>query len=95
MLTILALAASFVAAYIGYSQARAFMRNRLRFVDAAQTMWAPLLAGAGAAVIALPIVGLLPLVGSGTALAFGASVGFGVANGQRDIRNNNLLPPAV
>jgi hypothetical protein len=86
MFTILALAASFVVTYIGYNQARAFVRTRLRYVNAAQSGWAPILAGAGAALIASPVVALLPLVGAGTAIAFGLSVGFGVANGQRDIK---------
>jgi hypothetical protein len=93
MLTILAYAGTFAAAWLGYTQARAFMRNRLRFVDAAQTFWAPILAGGGAALIALPVVGLLPLVGAGTAISFGVSVGLGVASGQRDIRG--ALPPGM
>ena len=86
MFTLIAIAASFAIAWFGYSQARKFVRERLRFVTAAQSFWAPVLAGAGAAVIALPIVGLLPLIGVGTAISFGISVAFGVANGQRDIR---------
>ncbi len=93
MFTLLAYAASLALTYVGYSQARTFMRERLRFVTAAQSFWAPIIAGAGAALIATPVVALLPLIGAGTALAFGVSVGFGVANGQRDIRNNTL-PPA-
>ena len=92
MFTLLAYAASLAVTFVGYSQARAFMRQRLRFTGAAQSMWAPVIAGVGAMVIALPVVALLPLVGTGTAIAFGASVGFGVANGQRDIRRN--LPSA-
>lgn len=92
MFTLLAYAASFVVAYLGFNQARNFVRTRLRFVTAAQSGWAPLLAGAGATLAATPIVALLPIIGAGTALAFGVSVGFGVANGQRDIRN--ALPSA-
>ncbi len=93
MFTLLAYAASLVVTYVGYSMARTFMRERLRFVTAAQSFWAPIIAGAGAALVATPVVALLPLIGAGTAVAFGVSVGFGVANGQRDIRNNTL-PPA-
>lgn len=88
MFTLLAFAASFAITWVGYSQARRFVRERLRFVTAAQSFWAPILAGAGAAVVALPIVGLLPLIGAGTALSFGVSVAFGVVNGQRDIRGS-------
>lgn len=93
MFELLALAASIAAAAIGYTQARAFVRERLRYVDAAQSGIAPLLAGFGAAVVASPVVALLPFVGAGTALAFGVSVGVGVANGQRDIRR--ALPPGA
>ena len=89
---LLALAASLAVTFVGYTQARTFMRERLRFTSAAQSIWAPILAGLGAMVIATPVVALLPLVGAGTAVAFGVSVGFGVANGQRDIRRN--LPSA-
>jgi len=89
---LLATAASLVITFVGYTQARTFMRQRLRFTGAAQSMWAPVIAGLGAMVIATPVVGLLPLVGTGTAIAFGVSVGFGVANGQRDIRRK--LPSA-
>lgn len=93
MFGLLAIAASLAATYFGFSVARTFVRERLRFVTAVQSGWAPILAGLGAAVVATPVAWLLPLVGTGTAIAFGVSVGFGVANGQRDIRNNTL-PPA-
>lgn len=93
MLGLLALAATIAAVMIGYTQSRAFVRERLRYVDAAQSRVAPLLAGIGAAIVASPIVALLPLVGAGTAIAFGVSVGMGVANGQRDLRRS--LPPGL
>lgn len=93
MFELLALAASVAVAAIGYTQARAFVRERLRYVDAAQSGVAPILAGLGAAVVASPVVALLPFIGIGTAIAFGVSVGVGVANGQRDIRR--ALPPGA
>jgi len=93
MLGLLGLAATFAVALIGYTQARAFVRERLRYVDAAQSGIAPILAGLGAAMIAVPVVALLPIVGGGTAVAFGLSVGMGVANGQKDIRR--ALPPGA
>ncbi|MFP5356520.1 MAG: hypothetical protein ACLGIK_15485 [Gemmatimonadota bacterium] len=93
MLGLLGLAATIAAVVIGYTQARAFVRERLRYVDIAQSAIAPLIAGFGAAIIASPIVALLPLVGGGTALAFGVSVGMGVVNGQRDVRR--ALPPGA
>lgn len=86
MFTLLAYAASFALAWFGYAQARSFVRERLRFVTAAQSGWAPIIAGAGAALVAIPVVALLPLIGAGTAVSFGISVGLGVANGLRDIR---------
>ncbi|MDZ7632173.1 MAG: hypothetical protein U5K74_12725 [Gemmatimonadaceae bacterium] len=92
MFTILAYAASFALAYFGFATARTFVRNRLRFVPAAQSGWAPIVAGAGAVLLAAPVVALIPLIGTGTAISFGLSVGFGVANAQRDIRNNALPP---
>ncbi len=93
MFGLLGLAASIAAVVIGYTQSRAFVRQRLRYVDIAQSAIAPLIAGFGAAMIASPIVALLPLVGGGTALAFGISVGMGVVNGQRDVRR--ALPPGT
>ena len=93
MFGLLALAASFAVTFIGYTQARAFVRGRLRYVDLAQSWLAPIVAGIGGMLLAAPVVALLPLVGGGTAVAFGLSVGVGVANGQRDIRR--ALPPGA
>lgn len=93
MFGLLGLAASFAVAVVGYMQARAFVRERLRYVDLAQSFLAPFVAGVGAAVVATPIVALLPIIGGGTAVAFGLSVGFGVANGQKDVRR--ALPPGA
>ena len=67
----------------GFLSTRNFTRRRLRFVDAVQRPAAPLVAGAVATVVALPIAGLLPLITAGTAIAFGAGVGGGVASGRK------------
>lgn len=88
MFLILGLIASTIVAVLGYSQARAFVTRRLRYVDAVHTPIAPFAAGAIAAVVALPIVAILPIVGVGTALSFGLSVGAGVAAGSKDVRNS-------
>lgn len=90
---IIGMVVSSAAAIIGYTQARGFVRERLRYVDAAQSPVAPLLAGGGAFVVGAFIAGLLPLVGVGTAMAFGVSVGLGVVSGQRDVRR--ALPPGM
>jgi hypothetical protein len=83
---LLSFLASTVLAIVGYAQARSFVTQRLRYVDAVHTALAPLIAGVGAALIALPIVALLPYIGAGTALSFGIAVGAGVAAGSREVR---------
>ena len=88
MFGILAFAASLAVAVLAYTQARNFVRERLRFVTAAQSGWAPILAGGGAMLLATPVVALVPFIGAGTAISIGVSVGFGVLNGQRDIRRS-------
>lgn len=82
----LTVAAAIAATAFGYIQTRAFVRRRLAYVDAVQNSIAPVLAGAGAFFLALPVVGLLPIIGGGTALLFGAGVGAGVSAGARDSR---------
>ncbi|HEX9729060.1 MAG TPA: hypothetical protein VGA37_11195 [Gemmatimonadales bacterium] len=79
------------AAIFGYVKARTFVRQRLRFVEVAQTPIAPVVAGSVAALASLPIVAIIPLIGVPTALIFGVSVGAGVLHGARDIRRH--LPP--
>ena len=78
-----------VAVVVGYSGARRFVRDRLRYVDGAQKATAPIIAGIVAFLIALPISWLVPLVGAGTAIAFAISVAVGVASGSRDIKSGN------
>jgi hypothetical protein len=84
------LALAFAAAAFGYLQTRGFVRRRLAYVEAAHGPAAPVIAGVVAALIAMPIAGILPFVGGGTALLFGASVGVGVRAGSRDIRHRRL-----
>lgn len=67
----------------GFLSSRGFTKRRLRFVDAVQKPAAPLIAGALATVVALPIAGLLPIVTAATAVAFGVGVGGGVASGRK------------
>jgi hypothetical protein len=77
--------AAAAAAVGGYTKARSFVRNRLRYVDAVRTAKAPVVAGLGATLIAAPVVALLPLIGAGTAIIFGVAVGTGVRAGVKDI----------
>lgn len=88
---LLAFALSTAAVIIGFTQAKDFVSRKLRYVDAARSPLAPVVAGVGAAIVAAPIVWMLPFVGVGTALAFGLSVGMGVAAGNREIHRS--LPP--
>jgi len=84
---LLSFLAGTVFAIVGYAMARSFVTSRLRYVDAVHTFFAPIIAGVGAALIALPVMALLPFVGAGTALSFGIAVGAGVAAGSREIRH--------
>ena len=84
---ILSFAASFLLATFAYVQAKSFVTRRLRYVDAVQSVVAPIIAGAVAAVIALPLMAFIPLVGAGTALSLGLAVGFGVAAGAREVKH--------
>lgn len=86
----LTLVLAVAAAAFGYMQTRSFVRRRLAYVDAVQNTAAPVLAGAAAFAVALPVAGFLPFVGLGTALIFGASVGAGVSSGARDTRRRRL-----
>ena len=83
------------AVVFGYVNARHFVRNKLRYVDAVQKISAPLIAGALAALVAWPLAALLHIGAFGTAAIFGISVGLGTAQGARDIRNSNagLIEP--
>jgi hypothetical protein len=90
MFEIIGLALTGAATFLGYTQTRGFVRSRLRFVDAVQRGGVPVIAGAAAFAVALPVVGLLPFVGGVTAMFFGAAVGAGVAHGRSDIRHRRL-----
>jgi hypothetical protein len=75
-----------VASIAGYITVKRFVQNRLRFVDAVHKRHVPLLAGAAAAGVALPVVATLPIISLGTALLFGIGVGTGVAAGRRELK---------
>lgn len=91
MWDLLAFAASIAATAFGYITARTFVREKLRYVDAAQKRRAPVIAGVVAWAIAMPLVWILPLVGPATALLFGVSVGIGVRSGAKDIREGHRI----
>jgi hypothetical protein len=74
------------AGLAGFILARNFVFRRLRFVDAVQSPFAPIIAGCLAAIIAWPAV-FLPAVTVATALIFGIGTGLGTASGARALRN--------
>lgn len=76
-----------VSAIFGFSVAKRFVRDRLRYVDGAHKPVTPVLAGIGAYLLALLITGILPVVGIGTAIAFAISVAAGVAAGSREVKS--------
>jgi hypothetical protein len=86
MFLMLSFLIALVVVVLGFSAARRFVRDRLRFVDAAQRASAPWIAGTGALVLGALVALLIPGVGAGTALAFALAIGSGVAVGARDIR---------
>lgn len=90
MFTMLAFIIATVAAIFGFSVAKRFVRDRLRFVEGAHKPAAPIIAGIGAYLLAMVAVGLLPIVGIGTAITFALSVAFGAAAGSREVRSGNL-----
>jgi hypothetical protein len=69
----------------GYLLAREFVSRRLRFVDAVQSPFAPLIAGLLAGILVWPLA-LLPLLSIVSVVVFGIGVGFGTASGARLIR---------
>lgn len=77
-----------VVAIVGFSIARRFVIQRMRFVDAIQAPLAPVLAGIGAAIVAWPLA-ILPIITTGTAAIFGISAGLGTASGRKALRRGS------
>lgn len=91
MLALIIFLATLALAAGAFLETRGFVRRRLRFVDAIQTPFAPILAGLLTALVAAPVVWILPFVGAGTAIGLGLAVGSGVAAGARDVKSGRLL----
>jgi hypothetical protein len=87
----ISLVITLLAVWMGYGTARRFVRDRLRYVDAALKPSSALIAGIASAVVAAPIAWLLPLVTGFTVVAFGVSVGLGVRAGAADIKRGYLV----
>ncbi len=71
---------------ISYVKIRDFVRDRLRFVDAAQRKSTPWIAGVAAAFAAAVLVPFLPVLGGGTAIVFGIVTGRAVRSGQKQVK---------
>lgn len=91
MTTLITFVIAAVVAFLGYGFARRFVRDRLRYVDAAQNATAPWVAGGLATVLGAFVALFLPFVGATAALAFGTSVALGVSAGARDLRTGRYL----
>ena len=63
MIFLLSFLASTVLAIVGYRAGPRVRHGRLRYVDAVHSALAPIIAGVGAALLALPLVAILPFVG--------------------------------
>jgi hypothetical protein len=77
------------AGVAGYLVARNFVRNKLRFVDAIHSPWAPLTAGILAFAFTWPLA-LLPLLSAAPAVLFGIGTAFGTASGARMVRRTDV-----
>jgi hypothetical protein len=77
---------AWTAAFFGYSRARSFVKDKLRYVEAVYRGSAPWKAGFAAGLIATPIAWALPIVTGASAILFGTAVGLGVAAGRRDLQ---------
>ena len=78
-----------VAGFAGYLLARRFVSRRLRFVDAVQSRFAPLMAAVSGALAILPLTAL-PLVTITTVMVFDIGAGFGTASGARLARRADM-----
>ncbi len=80
---------TFAAGFTGYLLARRLVSRRLRFVDAVQSRFAPLVAALAGAIAISPLT-VLPLVTLTTAMVFGIGTGLGTASGARLVRRADL-----
>ncbi len=77
------------AGLFGYLLARRFVSRRLRFVDAVQSRFAPVVAAMTATLVTWPLT-VLPAITLTTAIAFGIGTGLGTASGARLVRRADV-----
>jgi hypothetical protein len=88
MFEIISLGIAVAGSVFAFGFARGFVRRRLRFVDAAKSPLAPILAGGVAVLIALPLT-ILPLITGLTAALVGLGTGLGTASGIKALRSGD------
>ena len=94
MLETIVLVGTGAATLWGYLKSRRFVRERLRFVDAAHTPAAPFVAGSVVTLVAIPVVAIIPIITIPiyVAFIFGIGIGAGVYHGARDHRKQLPRP---
>ena len=102
MLGLIAIVTTCAISWVSYGTARRFVRERLRYVQAALKPSAAVIAGFVALLVAAPVVALLhiipivgALIGGGTAVVFGLSVGLGVNAGANDVKRGYVIGPGT
>lgn len=88
MFEMISLGIAVAGSVFAFGFARGFVRRRLRFVDAAKSPLAPILAGGVAVLIALPLT-ILPLITGLTAALVGLGTGLGTASGIKALRSGD------
>ena len=83
---LIALAIAGAAGVFGHLKSRSFVGQRLRYTSLVEKPALGLWAGAGATILAAPVVAVLPIVGGATAIAIGVGVGTGVSLGVHDAK---------
>lgn len=83
---LISIAVAWTAAFFGYSRARDFVKNKLRYVEAVYRRSAPWKAGIVAGLVATPVAWVLPFITGVTAIMFGTAVGLGVSAGRRELQ---------
>lgn len=89
MFAFISLVLTLSVVYYGYTTARRFVRDRLRYVEGARKPHIPFLVAFAVLAVTVPIAAILPFIGVGSALALGVGVGAGVAAGGRDLRRED------
>lgn len=85
----LTFAVTMVVGIGSFTIAREFVRQRLRFVDAAKHPALPWVAGGVVLLAASPVAWLLPLIGGGTAAVAGVAAGFGTNSGVKALKRGD------